>query len=294
MIKALLIIAALSILSFAINASAQEYEPTIINGYYYMDEIEIYGIIIEEKPTICAFEIEDLNMPEGTNEQLIEIASKSTHSWQKALGWDLNLRVVSLSEQWNVDLLDEECEVIIYFIPQEDELIWEDSGFANFENYAVTDNFGPVSDLYIIYRDVAYDEVNEPYYYINEIAFDLEATITHELGHAFSLDHPDSIWENFVEQDGVMYADSIMGDPGIIPITYLGDVVYEITQQDIEAMILLYGENGFEPDGELGFSKYLFEEPSEMQKTLKYNIARFPEHFPANYIAHLDSLGLII
>ncbi len=302
MIKPLLLIVAISFLSLTINVNAQEYQDAIHNGYYYMDEFDIYGVIAEKNPDICALEIEDHLMPEGTNELLIELASKSVHSWEKALedytldkdSWNLNFIIIPLNEQYKVDEIDAQCEIIINFIRQENEELWESSGYETFFAYAITDNFGPVADLWIIYRDVAYNEVDEPYYYINEIAYDLENTITHELGHAFSLGHKPTVWEDYLKKDGVVYSDSIMSEPNEIPETYLGEIVYEVTDYDVLAMINLYGENGFEPDSELGFSKYLFEEPSELQKTLKYNIKRFPEHFPASYINYLDSLGLII
>jgi len=281
----------------SINILAEEYiyEPTIINGYYYLDELEIYGIILEN-PTVCALEIEDHLMPEGSEEQLMQLAETSVAKWQSALedtggSWNMDFKTIPLNKQYLVDEIDEECEIIIYFIREENEELWESNGFENYDSYAITDTFGPVADLWIIYREMTYSEYDEPYY-INYLDPYLDETISHELGHAFSLDH--KLPTIFVEEDGVMYSDTIMGDPSEIPESFLGEVVFEITEFDVQAMIQLYGKNGFESDGELGFPDTLFKEPTLMEKTLKQNIEKFPEHFPISYLLLLESLGLII
>jgi len=272
------------------------YEPTIINGYYYLDELEIYGILLEN-PTVCALEIEDHLMPEGSEEQLMQLAETSVAKWQSALedsgsNWNMDFKTIPLNKQYLVDEIDEECEIIIYFLrdENENEELWESNGFENYDSYALTDTFGPVADVWIIYREITYSEYDEPYY-INYLDPYLDETITHELGHAFSLDHKPT---NFVVEDGVMYSDTIMGDPTEIPESFLGEVVYEITEYDVQSMIQLYGKNGFESDGELGFPDTLFKEPTIIQKTLKENIKKFPEHFPISYLLLLESLGLII
>lgn len=292
--------------------------------YYYYDDIEEYGLIEDVRPTVCAFDFEDENMSRANNEALI-IAEKSVQNWNKAFNeytnypekWQLEFIIVPMVQQtpkWE-EKWDMQCTIIIYFYPKVDKKLWDQLGMeGTYDTLAITDNFGQVSDLHIVYRELVYEGENDSYY--NDlIDYELEETIDHEIGHAFSLDHPTDLtmsnFEPYVKENEKGYKSySTMVTPTdvseeLIPLEYF--IFFEITEYDIRSLENLYGENGFEGglNVELDVLAVQIPEPikvfepevielTPLQTAIKDSVTENPKWFPISYLLYLKEIGLLL
>lgn len=287
--------------AFAYSAYGEE--------YFYLDDWETYGIIEQERPLVCAFDFDDPDY----NSEVITLTEKSFDNWQQAFSdyakypekWQMEFTVVPISEQ-SLSKWEDDCAIILFYLPQPNRQLWDELGLIGvYDSLAITDNQGQYADIYVVYRDIVYDNDDlTEWHYEDVIPYDLEETLDHELGHALSLAHPtvtNSSFEPYGDGDGVK-SFSIMITPvdvGAEIVPFEVPIYFEITEYDVRSLERLYGENGFEegryiviPEVESPFEAHA-ELDETMYETLKKNIIKYPQWFPENYIGYLVEVGLL-
>lgn len=266
--------------------------------YYYLEDLDEWGIIESEKPLVCAFDFEDETIP-NAKEDVLFATERSFLNWKQAFNnyakypdkWQIEFVVIPVAVQ-GMEKWDTECTIIINFLPEVDEELWDELLMEGvYDTLAITDNLGPISDLYVVYKELVYEEDSiTEWHYEDRVDYELVETIDHELGHAFSLDHPtDLTMSNFEPYEDGYKVYSTMVTPidiaeELIPLEYV--IYYEITEYDIRSLENLYGENGFEEGKEIKLNAF--------QLAVKESLELYPEWFPTNYIFYLTQVGLLL
>ena len=220
---------------YALNAPPMFTEP-----YYYLP----WHILIEP-PAFCAIKFNDHQLPEAP-QQMYDSTKKAVEEWKTKLmqhtnheeGWDFSFQIIS-EEEYKISSLDD-CSVVIRYERQPSSTI-ED---LILEGYAHS-LFG-TSEITIFYLDYNYDALfhkkDSSELFINKLSPNVEMVLKHEIGHALGLGHP--LFENAYEFDeNVPVSRSIMVTPEIYS-DLPKNLVYEITDYDVNSIVNLYGERG--------------------------------------------------
>lgn len=262
--------------------------------YYYLPDWEVYGIIEQQTPLVCAFDFDH-----SFSNEVLAITERSLVNWQQAFAdyakqpdkWEMDFKIIPVELQ-SFEEEQDDCTIILYYLPEPDIRIWNEVGLEGvYDTLAITDNLGPVADIYIVYRDIVYDnDKSTEWHYEDVIPYDLEETLDHELGHAFSLDHPTDLTQsNFKEQNEGMLSYSTMVTPSDVAeelVPFDTEMFFEITEYDIRSLENLYGENGFDKEIEIELNLF--------QQTVKDSMELYPQWFPEKYILYLKGVGLVV
>ncbi len=214
--------------------------------FYYFEDHKV-----TRNPVVCAFEFEDTKLPTA-KDQLLEETKNAISNWKNKLtqftgdedSWKMEYKVFPKEKQHDF-FAEYDCDVTIYF-ERDPSLEEEVSG-----GYTDIYPFG-LSEIVIFYLEPIFsDEVLnsetlqnvEPTGWKNSIDPYVVETIRHEFGHALGLDHLPKEAISYDYKNGIPVGSSIMIDDfDGLP----WDIVFEITDYDLRALVNLYGEDGFE------------------------------------------------
>lgn len=213
--------------------------------FYYFEDHKL-----ARNPVVCTFEFEDANLPEA-KDQLLQETKEAISDWQNMLVeytgnedvWKMQYKVFPKENQHDF-FAEYDCDITVYF---EQEPPKED---IRVSGYTDAFSFG-LSEIVIFYREPIFaDETQnsvtlqnfEAIGFRNSIDPYVGETIRHEFGHALGLDHLPKEAISYKYKEGIPIGSSIMIDD------YEGlpwDIVFEITEYDVMALVNLYGEDGF-------------------------------------------------
>jgi len=211
------------------------------------DYIPYIGVKLSEEPLICVFEplVKDVQFHER---DLFYQTAKAIKNWEDKLNersagnWDMKFRYYSTEEHADkeVDAFPD-CNIyIVYTQYAEDSRRLGSTSFDYSKSWHKYAFIEIITDM----RDIKSKVINKNdtntniVLTLNERQLNSDVIgqiITHELGHALGLEH-------YVDDTSENYGEDIM-KANIDDTVYNEDIV--ITPADIEALIQLYGEDGF-------------------------------------------------
>ena len=221
--------------------------------FYYFEDHKVM-----RNPVVCAFEFEDKELPIA-EKQLLEETKNAVLEWKNKLtqftgdedSWKMEYKVFPKEKQHDF-FAESDCDITIYF--ERDPLLVVEV----FAGYTDIYPFG-LSEILILYlQPIFSDEVlnsetlqnAEPIGLENSIDLYVGETIRHEFGHALGLDHLPKEAISYDYKNGIPVGSSIMiDDLDGLP----WNIVFEITEYDLRALVNLYGEDGFEDPYSLWF-----------------------------------------
>ena len=221
--------------------------------FYYFEDHKVM-----RNPVVCAFEFEDKELPIA-EKQLLEETKNAVSEWKNKLtqftgdedSWKMEYKVFPKEKQHDF-FAESDCNITIYF--ERDPLLVVEV----FAGYTEIYPFG-LSEIVIFYlQPIFSDEVlnsetlqnAEPIGWENSIDLYVGETIRHEFGHALGLDHLPKEAISYDYKNGIPVGSSIMiEDFDELP----WNIVFEITEYDLRALVNLYGEDGFEDPFSLWF-----------------------------------------
>ena len=213
--------------------------------FYYFEDHKVM-----RNPVVCAFEFEDKELPIA-EKQLLEETKNAVLEWKNKLtqftgdedSWKMEYKVFPKEKQHDF-FAEYDCDITIYF--ERDPLLVVEV----FAGYTDIYPFG-LSEILILYlQPIFSDEVlnsetlqnAEPIGWENSIDLYVGETIRHEFGHALGLDHLPKEAISYDYKNGIPVGSSIMiDDLDGLP----WNIVFEITEYDLRALVNLYGEGGF-------------------------------------------------
>ncbi len=213
--------------------------------FYYFEDHKVM-----RNPVVCAFEFEDNELPIA-EKQLLEETKNAVLEWKNKLtqftgdenSWKIEYKVFPKEKQHDF-FTEFNCDITIYF--ERDPLLVVEV----FSGYTEIYPFG-LSEIVIFYlQPIFSDEVLnsetlqnvEPIGLENSIDLYVGETIRHEFGHALGLDHLPKEAISYDYKNGIPVGSSIMiEDFDGLP----WNIVFEITEYDLRALVNLYGEDGF-------------------------------------------------
>ncbi len=235
------------------NSFSEAYNYTTLDdgGIFYLRGDPVF---------VCDFESADDKLP-NAGKELMMLTQESVLEWQSHLKqttnqldrWNFKYIPVNIAQQESFD--DSICHVVVtYQREPPEEYRFEDLGAT--EYFWDKDNNFYFADIEIYYTLLEFETKQELENYENhELSFqfespgysnqlspDIKETIIHELGHALGLDHVEFDESEFDLIDGIYFSPSIMVEPYKIS---LENQKYVITQYDINAIVNLYGQDGF-------------------------------------------------
>lgn len=281
-LASILITGSIGIFNFG-NAFAEQYS--------YIDT-ENYRLI--SSPNICVYKFEDKTMPDAWSAIAPE-TSMAIASWGSKLSrytgnedaWIFHIYSIPIKNKYSTD--PRLCDIAISFLPKP-----FNDAVDPFSALGVTEFVGEgMSNILIYYNSI--DPSGQ--FYENKLPPlpELRATIEHELGHAFGLDHVELSQNDFTKLgEKTFLASTIMGVEDSSVVFYTDDKVrYEITDYDVRAVVNLYGNDGFGPVQDLKDRKdrmwFYFENEDEI--IFSNRIIPKEELFPQNndYFGSLNS-----
>ena len=221
-------------------------------NYFY----RTVGVKIQEvEPEICYIEPEDDYVRERFwKEDWFSITADAINEWRNELqqeteqieGWTWNYRVYLLQDHIDKEVYDKEfraCNVFIFFERTADDgrlgqtgYFYNDSFFGYTQITIYAETFVPGKIQIHLGETPKESTVQRAQDDLVEISAENIAKVAqHEFGHALGLEHQYLIV-------GAPKSSSIM-QPYLDPILFNEDRF--ITQDDVEAVIVLYGQNGF-------------------------------------------------
>jgi len=221
--------------------------------FYYFEDHKVM-----RNPVVCAFEFEDKELPIA-EKQLLEETKNAVLEWKNKLtqftgdedSWKMEYKVFPKEKQHDF-FAEYDCDITIYF--ERDPLLVVEV----FAGYTDIYPFG-LSEILILYlQPIFSDEVlnsetlqnAEPIGLENSIDLYVGETIRHEFGHALGLDHLPKEAISYDYKNGIPVGSSIMiDDLDGLP----WNIVFEITEYDLRALVNLYGEGGFKVPFSLWF-----------------------------------------
>ena len=221
--------------------------------FYYFEDHKVM-----RNPVVCAFEFEDKELPIA-EKQLLEETKNAVLEWKNKLtqftgdedSWKMEYKVFPKEKQHDF-FAEYDCDITIYF--ERDPLLVVEV----FAGYTDIYPFG-LSEILILYlQPIFSDEVlnsetlqnAEPIGLENSIDLYVGETIRHEFGHALGLDHLPKEAISYDYKNGIPVGSSIMiEDFDELP----WNIVFEITEYDLRALVNLYGEDGFKVPFSLWF-----------------------------------------
>lgn len=196
----------------------------IINSeqYFYISDYRLNKI-----PLFCAQDFEDPLFP-NANDSMIKKTSLAVSDWQekvrtytKNTDWKFEFKVIPNSENNGFSNLG--CDTTITFerLPPKNQ--------EGLRGETAISRYG-LSDVVVFYLEPAGKNIDP----------DIDFVLKHEIGHVFGLDHPLLDAPFVTDIDGVKTASSVMITPEIYP-NLTSDIVYDISDYDVRALVNLYG-----------------------------------------------------
>ncbi len=214
---------AVTILVFAAISSNNEYG---FEKYFYIPDYRL-----NKSPVFCAQEFSDPAFPDANNIMLTK-TSKSVQEWQDRIEqytgtdgvWNFEYRTIPARSSF----VGFGCDTTITFER------FPSVGRERVRGDTALSHYG-FSDVVIFYLDPRTK---------NKIDSNVDMVIRHEIGHVLGLGHPifDGMYDDrpFYRDGDLVISRSIMVTPEVYPFLP-PNIVYEITDYDVRAVVNLYG-----------------------------------------------------
>ena len=190
--------------------------------YFYISDYRLNKI-----PLFCAQDFEDPLFP-NANDLMIKKTSLAISDWQekvrtytKNTDWKFEFKVIPNSENNGFSNLG--CDTTITFErlpPRNQEGLRGETAISRYG----------LSDVVVFYLEPTGKNIDP----------DIDFVLKHEIGHVFGLDHPLLDSPFTMDIDGVKTASSVMITPEIYP-NLTSDIIYDISDYDVRALVNLYG-----------------------------------------------------
>ncbi len=190
--------------------------------YFYISDYRLNKI-----PLFCAQDFEDPLFP-NANDLMMKKTNLAISDWQekvrtytKNTDWKFEFKIIPDSE--NKGLSNLGCDATITFErlpPRNQEGLRGETAISRYG----------LSDVVVFYLEPTGKNIDP----------DIDFVLKHEIGHVFGLDHPLLDAPFTIDIDGVKTASSVMITPEIYP-NLTSDIVYDISDYDVRALVNLYG-----------------------------------------------------